>query len=566
MDFDLQELKLLDNAMGSGHVLVYAFDVFLQLYVAEGFRERDAAELIMKNNLFGLEIDKRAYQLAYFAIMMKGRQYSRRIFSKNISLNLYQFINSEDISEEFLFRLREVSSLTDDEFSEWLEKFNSVMNQFKHATEIGSILNIKDLSLNDIKEVREQLLLLKEYTNMDILYSIPETHERTLNILNIAETLLTKYTSIVTNPPYLNKMSSLLDKYVKSNYPEVKTDLFSVFIKMNNKMLVENGYTGFMTPFVWMFIKSYEHLRGFLIHQMSISSLILMEYSAFEEATVPVCCFTIKNSKIEPVGTYLKLSEFRGGMEVQQEKVLHAIQNNEVEYFYQTKQNNFKKIPGHPISFWVSEKVINNFIVGKRMEFYGDIKSGIMVNSRFILNWNEVNRENINFNCTSIDDMNGFKWFPLNSGGGNRKWFGNNIPVINLEDNGKKIIESRTNHRLRNTDFYFKQGITWGRITSADISFRKSHQGNLFGDAGPMLFTKEYINQILALTNSKIMLYFSEIINPTLNFQVDDMKNIPVILDDKKTIEKISTFSIDIAKKDWDLFEISWGFKKHPLI
>ncbi|MFW7383506.1 BREX-1 system adenine-specific DNA-methyltransferase PglX [Vagococcus fluvialis] len=568
-DFDLQELKLIDNAMGSGHVLVYAFDVFLQLYVAEGFRERDASELIMKNNLFGLEIDKRAYQLAYFAIMMKGRQHNRRILSKNISLNLYQFINSEDISEDYLSRLREVSALTDAEFSKWLEKFNSVMNQFKHATEIGSILNIKDFSLNDVREAREQLLLLKEYTNMDILYSIPETHERMFAILNIIEILLTKYASIVTNPPYLNKMSSLLDKYVKSNYPDVKTDLFSVFIKMNSEMLVENGYTGFMTPFVWMFIKSYEHLRGFLIHQKSISSLIQMEYSAFEEATVPVCCFTIKNTKSEPVGNYLKLSEFRGGMEVQEEKVLHAIENNEVKYFYQTNQNNFEKIPGYPISFWVSENLIRNFEIGKQLGKVSEVKKGMFTgqNDLFFRLWSEPSFDKIQLEVNKHSEIQNKNYIPINKGGEFRRWYGNNDFVMKFDSLHYNIIEKNKGHR--SPQYYFKTCVEWTKITSGKLALRYSDSGFVNNDASMAIYTEDelLLKTILGVASTKVGQLYVSTFNESMNYTVGDITRIPIIRTTKnKIVSNQVTNCINISKLDWDSFESSWNFDKHPLI
>ncbi|MFW7408957.1 BREX-1 system adenine-specific DNA-methyltransferase PglX [Vagococcus fluvialis] len=546
MDFDLQELKLIDPSMGSGHILVYAFDVLIQLYSAEGYRDRDAAELILSNNLFGLDIDKRAFQLTYFALMMKGRQYSRRILTKNIMPKVYSVPNNFGINETELQLLH----IDFPNNAKGYEDLLTLSDGFKHGDDLGSLIKFNGIDFENLKTG------LNKGSISLIEYGLNE-------MIDVGELLQQEYEIGITNPPYMGSsgFNQTLSKFSKKNYPNSKSDLFAMFMERWNLSIKTKGYSAMVTMQSWMFLSSYESMRKNIIQNYTISNLMHMENMVMGIAFGTVVTILNKDILNDFKGTYHQIKT----QDVSNENVPQKlpISGNR---FNQTNQKQFNKIPGSPISYWVSEKVINNFIVGKRMEFYGDIKSGIMVNSRFILNWNEVNRENINFNCTSIDDMNGFKWFPLNSGGGNRKWFGNNIPVINLEDNGKKIIESRTNHRLRNTDFYFKQGITWGRITSADISFRKSHQGNLFGDAGPMLFTKEYINQILALTNSKIMLYFSEIINPTLNFQVDDMKNIPVILDDKKTIEKISTFSIDIAKKDWDLFEISWGFKKHPLI
>ncbi|MFV0979058.1 BREX-1 system adenine-specific DNA-methyltransferase PglX [Latilactobacillus sakei] len=555
--------------MGSGHVLAYAFDVFMQLYTAEGFRERDAAELIMTNNLFGLEIDKRAYQLAYFAIMMKGREYNRRILSKEIKLNLHQFIDSPEIPNEYFERLAEVSPYSYELTTTLLNQLTRLLDQFKNTSEIGSILKIEELQQSELDQLDQFIGSFEFFSDMDILYQLPEIQTKVISILNITRVLMTKYTAVTTNPPYLNKMSSNLDKYVKKNYPDVKTDLFSIFIKMNSNILTNGGYAGFMTPFVWMFIKSYEELRSFLITNKSISSLIQMEYSAFEEATVPVCCFMIKNAKTEPVGNYLKLSDFKGGMTVQKEKVLEAIQDNSAEYFYQTNQNKLINIPGSPLSFWVSENIYQNFIE-KKISTYGEVKSGIMVNSRYILEWFEVNISDIQLNGQIISDMDDYRWFPLNSGGGFRKWYGNNGPIIDLENNGQRVKKAKNNYRLRNSDYYFKKGITWGRITSSNISFRWSRQGNLFGDAGPMIFidNDDDLKLILGLSNTKVMLSLTNVLNPTINFQVDDFNNIPVIQNNnyKEKINEIVTTCVEISKLDESFCESSWDFNRNPLV
>lgn len=574
-DFALQELKFLDNAMGSGHVLVYAFDVFMQLYIAEGFRERDAAELIMTNNLFGLEIDKRAYQLAYFAITMKGRKYNRRILSKNVNLNLHQFIDSDDIPAEYYERLEELSSLPRAEFVEKLNRVKTILSQFERGTEIGSVLNFHVIKQSEIDDLREFVDVFDEFTNMDILYQLPEALEKVKKIFDIVKIISSKYTAIATNPPYLNKMSAVLDKYVNDTYADVKTDLFSVFIKMNSDMLVKGGYAGFMSPFVWMFIKSYEKLRTFLINNKSISSLVQMEYSAFEEATVPVCCFTIKNSKTEPIGNYFKLSDFRGGMEVQKNKILEAIQDPTVNYFYQTNQQNFTKIPGSPISFWVSENLIHVFHSRKTIGEKYEATTGLQTsdNSRFVRFWWEPSimktYNNAKNNKESISS--GFKWFPYNKGGGYRKWYGNNWNVLNWECNGHDIRKynnylnnSRTsNIGIGSVEFFFKESISWSKITSSKFSSTWQPDGYVFDVAASSMFG-ENLNIPLSLLNSIVAEEILKIYNPTLNFQVGNINKIPLI--ENKEAAELSKLNILEAKNDWDSFENSWDFRKHPLM
>lgn len=568
-DFALQELKLLDNAMGSGHVLAYAFDVFMQLYTAEGFRERDAAELIMTNNLFGLEIDKRAYQLAYFAIMMKGREYNRRILSKEIKLNLHQFIDSPEIPNEYFERLAEVSPYSYELTTTLLNQLTRLLDQFKNATEIGSILKIEELRQSELDQLEQFIGSFEFFSDMDILYQLPEIQTKVISILNITRVLMTKYTAVTTNPPYLNKMSSNLDKYVKKNYPDVKTDLFSVFIKMNSNILTEGGYAGFMTPFVWMFIKSYEELRSFLITNKSISSLIQMEYSAFEEATVPVCCFMIKNAKTEPVGNYLKLSDFKGGMTVQKEKVLEAIQKIDTNYYYRTNQRKFIKIPGSPISYWVSENELSAFIHGNPLQDYYSPKTGLQTgdNYTFLRHWSEVD-----FFHTNIQNNTHYaKYQKINTGGESIKWYGNLSDVILWENNGYKIKNNKGSV-IRNENYYYLEGISWKRIGSSEMKFKYLPKNLIFDQSGDSMFpiSNMHYQFILGFLNSPVAEKFLAYIAPTLNLTAGNLSNIPIIesnnLNEKKVITELVNQNIKETKKEVDSSEISWDFKCHPLI
>ncbi|WP_318531067.1 Eco57I restriction-modification methylase domain-containing protein, partial [Levilactobacillus cerevisiae] len=310
----VEDLKIIDNAMGSGHILVYAFDVLMQIYSEEGYSSRDAATLILQQNLFGLEIDKRAYQLAYFALMMKARQYNRRALRPgNVEPNVFVFEDTDDISEEFMTQIPNESR----------DQAADIVERFSNARELGSIIHFDSPEKYDFDELRQNIKAV-QVDDLDI-FGFQAMQEKLLRVLKIAEVLREHYNVVVTNPPYMNKMDPALKKYVKKYYADYSGDLFSIFIFNNSNLTKRGGYSAFMTPFVWMFIKTYEKLRKYLIEHKKIDSLIQMEYSAFEEATVPINTFVLKNVQTEESGTYLKLSAFKGGMNVQRDRVLDAI-------------------------------------------------------------------------------------------------------------------------------------------------------------------------------------------------------------------------------------------------
>lgn len=554
-DQDISEYKFLDNAMGSGHILIYAFDLLMKMYLEEGYSKRDAAQKIIENNIFGLEIDKRAFQLAYFALMMKGREYDRRFFRRNVANNLYYFEDLH-VSEDFY------NFIDNEKTKEDLKKLAEV---FADATELGSIIKIdQDIDTNNLKSTIKKI----DFDDSLDVFGNKRTKDKILKILSIVRIMTNKYETVVTNPPYMNKFDKKLKKYLRDNYKDYSKDLFSVFIYHNMHLLRDGGYSGYMTPLVWMFIKSYEPLRKDIIDNVNINSLIQMEYSAFEEATVPINTFILKKAD-EKSGTYLRLSNFKGGMAVQEQKVLEAIADPEVKYLYHADQDNFDKIPGSPIAYWASKNLILKFN-SNNIASFGPVKSGIMVNKKFIRFWHELKAEEIQFDACKVDDMSPYKWFPLNSGGGFRKWYGLNNDVIDLENDAKNIKESGTNYRLRDSKLYFKDGITWGRITSGGSSFRKARSGSLFGDAGPMFFpnNKENLNYILGVLNSKVLSKLELILNPTLNFQVNDLAQIPIVFDKKyKTkIDMLVSNNILLSKTDDFEWETSWDFKRSPLL
>lgn len=554
-DQDISKYKFLDNAMGSGHILIYAFDLLMKMYLEEGYSKRDAAQKIIENNIFGLEIDKRAFQLAYFSLMMKGREYDRRFFRRNVANNLYYFENLH-VSEDFY-------NFIDNEKTK--EDLKKIVEAFADATELGSIIKIdQNIDIDNLQSTVEKIAF---DDSLDV-FGNKRTKDKILKILRIIRIMTNKYETVVTNPPYMNKFDKKLKKYLRDNYKDYSKDLFSVFIYHNMHLLRDGGYSGYMTPLVWMFIKSYEPLRKDIIDNVNINSLIQMEYSAFEEATVPINTFILKRAD-EKSGTYLRLSNFKGGMAVQEQKVLEAIADPEVKYLYHADQDNFDKIPGSPIAYWASKNLILKFN-SNNIASFGPVKSGIMVNKKFIRFWHELKAEEIQFDACMVDDMSPYKWFPLNSGGGFRKWYGLNNDVIDLENDAKNIKESGTNYRLRDSKLYFKDGITWGRITSGGSSFRKARSGSLFGDAGPMFFpnNKENLNYILGVLNSKVLSKLELILNPTLNFQVNDLAQIPIVFDKKyKTkIDMLVSNNILLSKTDDFEWETSWDFKRSPLL
>ena len=522
------ELTIFDPCMGSGHILVYAFDLLMDVYEECGYTQRDAAALIVKNNIFGVDIDKRATQLAYFAIMMKARQYDRRFFTRNVSPNLYCAEN------------------------------------YPEGELLGSLIIVDHLEEEPV--VPEELTLF----NMD--------YEHKKSIWNLRRVLSQKYTAVCTNPPYLNKYNPELKDYVQKQYKDYSGDLFSVFMYRNFDFCTSGGYSAFMTPFVWMFIKTYEKLRDYIIDNKSITTLVQMEYSAYEEATVPICTFVLKNRTSDNKSLCFKLSDFKGGMEVQKIKVVQAIKNPECGYFYEASANDFKRIKGHPIAFWASEEMLNAFENYPTISEIAPPKQGLATanNDLYLKLWFEPLFSKIGMgmhNCSEAQ-KSGYKWFPYNKGGAFRRWYGNRDYVVNWENDGEEIKNFKDEHgkirsRPQNTAYYFRQGITWSDITSASFSGRFTEAGFIFDIKGSSGFpNNSEIYYVLGFLNSSVSQKCIKILNPTITTQVGDMSRIPVEVkgDYKESVDSKVEDAIQLSQRDWDSFEISWDYKKHPLL
>ena len=571
-----EDIKVFDNAMGSGHCLCYAFDVLLMIYESEGYTAREAARLIVEKNLYGLDIDKRAYQLAYFAIMMKARQHDRKALDGTLSNNLSYFEDSTMINRGHLDYLGVNMDKIDREQA--LKDLKYLIKEFENATEIGSILRLdpihKDLVyqfINDDHEKGQAVQVRMEEIDIE------KTQKQLRNLIKIAGMLMDKYHIMVTNPPYLNKFDKNLKKYVGKNYNDYRGDLFSVFIYNNLEMCKKGGYSAYMSPFVWMFIKSYEKLREYIIKTRHISTLIQMEYSAFEEATVPICTFVLQNNKSEEKGQYIKLSDFTGGMEIQRIKTLEAIENPRCGYYYESNQENFGKIPGMPIAYWASNNVIEAFEKGLPLNSLIDPRQGLATadNNRFLRLWHEVDINKICFNANSISSSieSKAKWFPYNKGGARRQWYGNYDYVVNWENDGFEIRNfkddrGRQRSVVRNPGYYFKEAITWSLITSGGFSIRYREPGSIHDVAGMSAFANDHDNlmYILGIMSTKISNYIFKMLNPTINLQIGDFNNFPILLSDNQRVLEIVKENILIAQMDWNSFETSWDFVTHPLL
>ena len=546
-----EDITFLDPCMGSGHILVYAFDVLMEIYKECGYAERDAAMSILENNLYGLDIDDRAYQLSYFAVMMKARSYNRRALTRGIAPKIASIQESNNI-DKFA-----CPGVTDDADMNQIGEY--LVETFKDAKELGALINVKEADYKSFTQYIEKI-----YAHGIPDLSAVKWFENTLPEMKAfatqAEILSKKFTVVTTNPPYMGKMEGELKKFVTTNYKDYSSDLFAVFMRRNFDMTAPGGYLGFMAPFVWMFIKSYEKLRQYIIDNKNIATLVQMEYSAYEEATVPICSFVLKNAKDDSLGYYYRLSDFKGGMAVQQAKVLEAQQNKDCGYFYEADERNFEKIPGSPIAYWISKNVsliFDNESLGEILPVKKGMDTGN--NDYFIKLWHEVD-----FLKISLDKKNK-KWIPYDKGGEYRKWYGNNNYVLNYENDGLELKNSTAN--LRSKHLYFKKSITWNALSSADTCFRFSTYLGAFDSAGSSLFPNEdQIIYYLGLLNSKQSQYFLNLINPTLNYGAGSMANIPIIYTPLKTIDDISRINVDLSKQDWDSFETSWDFTVHPLV
>lgn len=561
----LEDIKVFDPAMGSGNILIYSFDLLYDIYLKNGYSEKEIPKLILEKNLYGLDIDDRAVQLASFALIMKARSYNRRFFrdiKKNgINLNVVSIQQSNKLTIEHFELLKDADAKCT------IKEFSKI---FFNAKIYGSLIDIDSCNIN-INDIYNYMAKIKNQDGYNLieLGIRDEFIEIFTPLLKQYSIMNQKYDILITNPPYMgNKyMESELAGYINSKYADVKADMFTAFIKYSFSKVKEDGHLGFVTPFVWMFIKSYEELRKYILENKSITSLIQLEYNAFPEACVPVCTFTLRNNQLGRVGEYIKLSEFKG-VDIQSIKVLEAIENPSIKYRYSTEQSVFKEIPGNPIAYWVSKNLLLAFKEHKKLGEVSEIITGMTTgdNNKYLKFWYEPNLNNLAIGISDMKevDIKINYWFPYNKGGEFRKWYGNNDYVVDWS-------RSKEFNRAKTTlsHLYLKEGITWSFLTSYKFSARFFNKGYLWDVAGsPCFVDEDKIKYILGFLCTKIANEILDLINPTLNYQAVDLQGLPIIVDECKfkDINKIVDENILLSKSDWDSYETSIDFKVNPLI
>ena len=571
-----EDLTLIDPCMGSGHILVYAFDVLMQIYTSVGYSQRDAAKSILEHNLYGLDIDDRAYQLAYFAVMMKARQYNRRILNGENTCHVYAIQESNPINRAHLKFFG--AGLSDLEKNTAKMQLEGLLDILTDAKEYGSILNVPEynwaLLRRFVDGIDDEVQISLESAGVE------QTAEELQKLIDLGETMARKYWVTVTNPPYagMSKMNGNLNRFIQNNYADYKSDMFSAFVVKCSTMTLTNGYCAFLTPYVWMFIQSYEKMRRYLYENTTIETLIQFEYSAFEEATVPICTFAFRKGYIAKKGCYLRLTDFRGGMEVQRQKTIEGINDHNCGYYFEQCSDNFARIPGSPVAYWASSHVFKLFSEDC-LRSHIDARNGMSTtdNNRFLRFWPECSFEKIGFSSKSAEQAKASrkKWFPYNKGGEFRRWYGNNSYVVNWFNDGEEMKKCVTENygsyskELRSEDKYFAEGISWSALSSGNISMRYSEPGYIFDSKGSKAFVRDRTNVFLILSylNSCVAQNFLWILSPTLDYNNGNIEKLPYIsAGNDDVIIDLGIEAEEQSKADWDSFETSWDFTTHPLV
>ena len=565
-----EDIKLIDPCMGSGHILVYAFDVFMQIYENAGWSQRDAAQSIIQNNIYGLDIDDRAAQLSYFAVLMKARQYDRRILTRGIEPNVYAVQESNGINRGQLKYFG--AGLTDAEKNVAVSQMEGLLNTLNDAKEYGSLLNVEDYDWELLEKFVENTDT-ESQISFDT-YGLDETAELLKRLIRIGKIMAQKYEVVATNPPYAgtSNLSAKVNNFVKKNYPDSKADLFAVFIERCGEMLKKNGYQAMITQHSWMFLSSFEKLRVKLQQQM-IVNMAHLGARAFEEIggeVVQTTSFVLqKNHIMNYIGVYCRLVE-PNSQQGKEEMFLCANER------YIENKNNFSKIPGYQIAYWVSGKLLSWFDEKYLYSRIATAKAGLSTtnNALFLRLWFEVSIDSIGFeymNLAQTSDKE-YRFIPEPKGGSFRKWYGNLDYVVDWYDNGRdirKAAEGASGGRIVGSEYYFKEGLTWSDITSGgNLSVRYLPKGMIFNSSAPSAFmhNRKYLAYVLGFMNSIVAKTYLLFLAPSYHFNAGPIERLPLVYSANNQVDKLVDASINLSKKDWDSFETSWDFKSHPLI
>lgn len=565
---DIEDVSFLDPSCGSGHILVYAFDVFYTIYLSRGYREREIPRLILENNLYGLDIDKRAAQLATFALIMKAREYDRRLFSRTYSINIHSIEESNTITDSQI-------DLFAKNNSEIKEEITTLVETFIDAKLYGSILKMPEIN---IELIREHLDYIRNEAEIDILttelieYAFPLIKD----LIDQYLVLNKKFDVVVTNPPYMGSggMHSDLKKYLKKEYPDEKSDLFAVFMEVTRKLSKRNGFVGTINQQSWMFISSFEKLRLKSLKNQMIINMIHLGTRAFKEIggeVVQNTTFVLRNIPIQKhTGTYIRMVDIKNA----EEKKRNFLNK---KLYFNAMQKDFRKIPGSPVSYWISKDTLSIFDLDS-LETVSEPRMGLTTgdNNNYLRLWYEVNHNTIGWKMNREDaESSGLKWFPYNKGGEFRKWFGNQEFVVNWYNDGYEMRTKKhpTVDRIRahnfNLEYNFRKHLTWNDVTSGTLSFRAFNNGFLFDSSAAVAFVdNNRYHYLLGYLNTKLVNEISKLLNPTMHFKLGDFKKIPYVYDKEKapTVELLVQKNISISNYDWDSFETSWHFKEHPFL
>ena len=564
-----EDIKVIDPCMGSGHILVYAFDVLMQIYESAGYSQRDAARSILENNLYGLDIDDRAFQMAYFAVMMKARQYNRRILNGDCRPNVYSIQESNGINRDQLKYFG--AGLNEFEKNNAITQMNGLLDTFRDAKEYGSILTVGQYDWDLLERFVSNIETIGQMSMYTV--GLDDTAEELKQMIAQGKVLAERYHVTATNPPYMavSNCSVKLNNYIKNNFENSKTDLFAVFIERCNQYILSGGYQSMITMHSWMFIASYEKLRP-LILKNEIVNLAHLGARAFEEIggeVVQTVSFILRNALINSYrGVYVRLVDEKS--QGSKEKRFLSGDNR-----YISEQDNFERISGSPIAYWVPEQGYSAF-GSKTINDYVTASVGIQTgdNNTFVLLWWEPSYNSIKRNAETVEDSFGVaKWFPYNKGGEYRKWYGNDYSIVNWQNNGRDIILSSaiTGHHYQQypDNLKFKPLITWSRVSTGTPAFRYKQNGYLCDMAGFSLYTNGgNLKPILAFCNSKVARYYLEFLAPTLNIMVGSVLSMPYIdqIQDKARTSELVDKAILLTKEDWDQEETSWDFEKNALL